>query len=120
MRERASNILLRVAIAFAFLYPPVSAYLAPLDWIGYFPPFTRGIVSDHLLLSAWGVLEIVIGLWILSGKRILIPSVLAVLLLAGIVVFNLAQFEVVFRDVALAFVALALAWGSRPTARSMY
>lgn len=114
MRDRIPYFLLRVAVAFAFLYPPVSAYLAPYDWIGYFPQFMRGIVPDPVLLSGWGILEIVIGLWILSGKRILIPSSVATILLIAIVLFNLPQFEIVFRDLAIALTAAALAWSSWP------
>lgn len=106
------RVLLRLALALAFLYPPVSAYFAPYDWIGYFPHFMRGIVSDQLLLSAWGIAEAVIGLWILSGKRIFIPSAIATVLLVLIVAFNLPQFEIVFRDLAIALAAAALAWWS--------
>ncbi|MDE2078921.1 MAG: hypothetical protein KGI73_00890 [Patescibacteria group bacterium] len=106
---RSPNLLLRLAVAFVFLYPPISAYLAPYDWIGYFPHFVRGFVPDTVLLGAWGLLEIAVALWILSGKRIFIPSALAALLLVSIVLFNLPQFEVVFRDLALALVAAYLA-----------
>ncbi|HEU4677571.1 MAG TPA: hypothetical protein VFS75_02525 [Candidatus Paceibacterota bacterium] len=113
--SNVTNVLLRVALAFAFLYPPVSAYLAPYDWIGYFPQFVHGIVSDTVLLSLWGLLEVGIGLWILSGKRIALPSVIAAILLALIVLFNLAQMEVVFRDVSLALAALARAGANRRT-----
>lgn len=112
MRERVPYFLLRCALALAFLYPPISAHFAPYDWIGYFPQFMRGIVSDQILLGAWGVLELIIGFWILSGKRIFIPSVLAAVLLVSIVLFNLPQLEVVFRDVSLALVAVSLAWWS--------
>jgi cobalamin biosynthesis protein CobD/CbiB len=112
MRERIPFILLRLALALAFIYPPISAHFAPYDWIGYFPSFMRNIVSDQTLLGAWGILELVIGVWILSGKRIFIPSVLAAVLLVSIVLFNPSQFEVVFRDLSIAFVALALAFWS--------
>ena len=112
--RRMGNFLLRGAIAFSFLFPPIAALFAPESWIGFFPNFIRGVVSDTALLSLWGIFEAVIGLWILSGKRIFFPSAAAALLLVLIVLFNIQLIEVVFRDVALALVAAHLAFESRP------
>src|SRR4051812_16103479 len=105
-----SNLLLRIAIAFSFLYPAIDSFLHPDDWIDFFPQFMRGIVPDQTLLLGWGALEIVIALWILSGKKIFIPSAAATVLLCAIVLFNLSLMQVVFRDLSLALVAAVLAW----------
>jgi hypothetical protein len=107
-----NTILLRVALAIAFIYPPVDAFFNPNAWISYFPSFMLNIVPNMVLLSAWGILEIIIAVWILSGKRIFIPSLLAGLLLCAIVAFNIPLMEILFRDVALALVAFTLAWWS--------
>jgi cobalamin biosynthesis protein CobD/CbiB len=112
--EQRSTVLLRIAIAFAFLYPPFDSYFHPLSWISFFPPFMQGHVSDGMLLFGWGVLEVIIAVWILSGKKIFIPSLAATILLLAIVAFNLTMFEIVFRDVSLALVAATLAWWSYP------
>ena len=64
------DLLLRVGVAFAFLYPALSALYNPFAWIGYFPAFTLGIVPDLVLLHSFGAVEIIIGVWILSGKKI--------------------------------------------------
>lgn len=109
-----ANLLLRVGVAFAFLYPPFNALANPDSWLGYFPPFVTiaansAGISDLVLLHAFGVVEIVIALWILSGWKIFIPSLTATVMLAAIVVFNLPQFEVVFRDLSIAAASLALA-----------
>jgi hypothetical protein len=112
-----SNLLLRVAIAFAFLYPPFDAISHADAWVGFFPNFLLEHFPGNTLLIVWGVVQAAIGLWILSGKRIFIPSVLAVLSLCAIVIFNLAEMEVVFRDISLALVAAALAWQSYDTTR---
>ena len=69
----------------------------------------RWIIPDTTLLNLFGIYELGIGLWILSGKKIFIPSALAALNLFGIVLFNLSQLDIVFRDVSIALVALALA-----------
>lgn len=104
-----ANLVLRMGVAFAFLYPPINALSNPESWLGYFPQFTRGIVADDVLLHAFGVVEVIIALWILSGKKIFWPSVAATLMLVGIVAFNLNSFEVVFRDLSIAAAAIALA-----------
>ena len=65
---RTAYLLLRVGAALAFLYPPFSALTGdPYTWLGYFPPFVQGYLPDLVLLHAFGVIEIIIGLWILSG-----------------------------------------------------
>lgn len=111
--NKTAYLLLRLGVAFAFLYPPVAAFIEPDSWIGYFPSFLMGLVSDEVLLHAFGAVELIVGLWILSGKNIFIPSALATVMLIGIVIFNLNSFEVVFRDISIAFASLALALMSR-------
>ena len=109
--ERIAHLLLRIGVAIAFLYPPLNALQNPDSWIGYFPHFMHGIggIPDLYLLHAFGAIEVVIALWILSGKKIFIPSVLAAALLIAIVGFNLFDFEILFRDLSIAFMALSLA-----------
>lgn len=108
-KEDLAFLILRIGVAFAFLYPPISALSAPESWIGYFPSFLFGYVSDEILLHTFGVVEAVIALWILSGKYIFWPSVAACAMLVGIVAFNMPNFEVVFRDLSIAASAAALA-----------
>lgn len=104
-----SGLLLRVGVAFAFLYPPFDALSNPDSWIGYFPKFLHGIASDAVLLHGFGILEVIIALWILSGKKIFWPSLVAGLMLITIVFFNLNNFDVLFRDLAIAAMAFSLA-----------
>ena len=112
-RERITLLLLRLGVAFAFLYPAIAAYFDPISWFGYFPSFMRDIVPDALLLHSFGVTEIIIALWLLSGRHIFIPSLLAFLYLVAIVALNMGNFAVVFRDLSIAVMALALAVSSR-------
>jgi uncharacterized membrane protein YphA (DoxX/SURF4 family) len=112
--ERAISLLLRLGVAFAFLFPALNAFLDPYAWIGYFPPFLMGILPDELLLHGFGILEILLALWILSGRRIFIPSLVATVMLFAIVLFNLRDFQVLFRDIPIAFMALILTLQHRP------
>lgn len=108
--DKLADILLRVGLAFAFLYPPWSALQDPVSWIGYFPPFLKGFVPDPVLLPAFGVVEVVLALWILSGWKIFWPCLIAAGMLLGIVLFNTPEFNVLFRDLSIAAMALALAF----------
>lgn len=107
-QDHRVEFVLQVGLAFALLYPAVNALFDPFAWIGFFPPFVRGIVPDFFLLNAFGALEAALAIWLLSGWRILIPSFVTLILLVSIVLFNLPQFQIVFRDLALAAMALAL------------
>lgn len=109
-----AQIILRVAVAFAFLYPAVSAWFLPTAWLGYVPQFMRGDVDDLVLLHAFGAVEIFIALWILSGWKIFWPSLAATAVLLAIVVFNPQEFPVLFRDLSLSGMTLALALMNRP------
>jgi uncharacterized membrane protein YphA (DoxX/SURF4 family) len=116
-REQIAFVALRSGAAFAFLYPPLRAVYDPISWIAYFPHFIRTLPIDSLvLLHGFGVIEVILALWILSGRNIRIPSVLATLMLLGIVVFNWADLDVVFRDLSIAAMTLALAlWPEQPS-----
>ena len=104
------QIILRVGAALALLYPPFAALSDPISWAAYFPAFIRALpVETTLLLHAFGLVEAVLAVWLLSGWRIRIPAALATVLLVAIVVFNPAQFEILFRDLSIAAITLALA-----------
>lgn len=107
------ELLLRAAIAFSFLYPPIAALSDPDAWTGYFPGFILALGIDSLtLLHVFGALEGVIALWILFGRKVFFPSIVAAVLLMAIVVLNGIQFPILFRDVSIALAALALAFMS--------
>ncbi|MBX4192395.1 hypothetical protein KW798_02820 [Candidatus Parcubacteria bacterium] len=109
-----ANFILRAGIAFVFLYPAINAYFEPYTWIGYFPPFTRGYVDEFLMLHAFGVVEIVIALWILSGWKVFYPALVAGVMLLAIVVTNTQDFPILFRDLGLAAAAFYLALANPP------
>ena len=112
--DRLAKFVLRAGVAFAFLYPPIDAWTDPYSWIGYFPTWMHGYVPDMVLLHGFGVIEIVIALWILWGRDIFWPTLAATILLVAIVVFNMSNFIVVFRDLAIAAASLSLALSNIP------
>jgi uncharacterized membrane protein YphA (DoxX/SURF4 family) len=108
MQSRTADIVLRCAFAFAFLYPPFNALSDPNSWIGYFPSFVHGYVPDQVLLHGFGVIEVIIALWVLSGWKIVLPLALGVCMLLGIIAFNFSEFQVLFRDVSIAAIGVSL------------
>ena len=109
-RENAAHLVLRLGVAFSFLYPPFSALTDPDSWVGYFPQFVRDLpVDSYLLLHLFGAVEVAIALWLISGWKVRYPASLAALMLIAIVAFNLNQLDVLFRDLTIAAAAIALA-----------
>ncbi|MEK7169773.1 MAG: DoxX family membrane protein [Patescibacteria group bacterium] len=112
--NKTSNLLLRTALSFAFLYPAYGMWTNPNDWLGYIPAFVKnvGLSQDILLLLIAGV-HLIIALWILSGWKIFLSSLVAAVFLGSIVYFNQNQLDILFRDISLALVALALVFSNR-------
>jgi hypothetical protein len=109
-----SRLLLRAGVAFAFLFPPINALFYPEAWIGYFPQAlhaaaTNAGISDLVLLHSFGALEVVIAVWVLWGRKAYIPAAAAVAILLAIVATDLSDFQILFRDIALALCAAAVA-----------
>lgn len=109
------ELLLRSALAFAFLYPAIHALIDPYAWVGYIPGFVLGIVplSEVTVLHLWGAVEVGLALWVLFGRRILVPALAMGLALVAVVLSNPGQFTILFRDLPIAAIAFALVWMHR-------
>lgn len=114
MRHEAADLLLRLGISFAFLFASIDRFFNPFSWIGYVPPFFGTFMPEEAALYLFGVIGIVLAVWILSGKKIFWPSVFAAVLLLANVALNAGEFDILFRDVTIAAMALALAVAHRP------
>lgn len=104
-----TSLLLRIGIAIVFVYAAVAAWFSPNDWIGYLPAIVADSASGALALQLWGGVEIGVALWLLSGKKAVWSAFVAAFLLLGVIMQNVTLFEIVFRDIAILFMALALA-----------
>ncbi len=120
-----TEALLRIALAFAFIYPALDAYNDPTSWLGYIPAFTISAfhvvsiplkLSNVVLLHLFGLVEIILAVWVLFGRRVRTPALIMSIILFVIVLTNLdhSNFSVVFRDVSIAFAGLALFTLRRP------
>ena len=102
--------LLRGGLAFSFLYVAINSFLEPQNWIGFFPIWMLNLVGDNILLGAFSIFEIILALWLLSGKKGMYAALISAGLLLGIVAMNLGALTLIFRDISLAAAALALAY----------
>ena len=100
--------LIIIGLATVLLYAAFDSFTDPEEWIGYFPHWMRGIVSDSLSLNSFSIFEIALSFWLLSRKYLFYSGIICALLMLGIVVFNPSQFGVTFRDIGIFFAALAL------------
>lgn len=106
---QTAQFLLRLGLSFVFFYAVVGSFINPENWIGYFPQFLRQHLPSNLILILFSAYEFILGTWLLSGWKIFYPSILSALTISGIIIFNLNQMDVIFRDVAILFSAVSLA-----------
>jgi|SRR3989344_1830641 len=104
-KETLASFFLRLGLAVVFFYAAISSFLSPQNWIGFFPRF----LQVSWILTLFSVYEMILGLWFLSNKKVFYASILSALTLFFIVVFNITLLDVIFRDIAIFFMALALA-----------
>ncbi len=108
-KKNAAIMALRIGLAFAFLYPAISSLITPSDWIGFVPRVLRDILGGEHFLIFFSVIELFIGAGILFMRRPLIPLGAAIIVLGTVVYFNLGALDLVFRDIPIITMAIALA-----------
>lgn len=108
MTKHSAITILRWGLAFIFFYAAISSLLNPENWVGYFPDFLINLLPDKFVFIAFSFYEIVLAAMLFFGKKIAWASLFAAITLVGITIFNLNTLDVVFRDIGLIFMALAL------------
>lgn len=110
-RSARPSELLALGLAFVFLYAAMSAMVDPATYRSYLPEFLNEgppWIPDFLL-RLFGLFEVAVALGVLVPRYRLSASLVSAMTLVGIVVLNLDAFEILFRNVAIALAALALA-----------
>ena len=110
---RLASFLLRVGLASVFLYAAVAAFLDPAAWIGFLPSWIRSVMPMGTVLFLFSSYEVLLALWLLSNKKVIYAAGLSALTLLAIIAQNILALDLVFRDVAILFAALALGVLSR-------
>lgn len=105
--------LLNIGLAFTLLYAGIMAFVNPSDWVGFVPQWVTSFgISRDLALHSHSVVEILLGVWLLSNWQVkwagLVSAldILAILLATG---FSNGILLITFRDVGLLFMAIYLA-----------
>lgn len=101
-------LIARIGLAFPFIYAAIASLFNPSSWVGFFPPFMTNLIPQGILITTWAILQIIVGFWLILGKKILIPSIVAFLMLAGILIFNYKLLDIIFRDVSILATAVVL------------
>ena len=104
--------LLRIGIASVFLYAAIASFITPANWIGYLPVFLRKIFPAETLLTAFSLYEIILSIWVLTGRYAYYSALVSCATLIGIMLTNIYALDIIFRDLAILFTALALAAAS--------
>lgn len=107
--KHSASFLLRIGLAFSFLYAAISAFIDATPWVGFIPPWVGEMIEPTTALYIFGVLEIIVAIWLLWGRKIFWAAGASVALLVCIIVPNLGSFPIIFRDITLLCAALALA-----------
>lgn len=105
-----AKLLLRIGLAFVFLYAAIGSLTFPINWVWYIPDWMRIIIPVETQLILHALAELVLGIWLLSGWKIFYVAIFAAVDLLVITVINLNIMDIVFRDVGLFFAATALAF----------
>ncbi len=100
--------LIRAGLVFVFLYAAVSTLMHPLEWVGFLPSVITNNFNAITFVKLLAIYEIVLVVWLVSGKYLKYTALIVSLTLIGIIITNLNQLIVTFRDVGLLFAALAL------------
>jgi len=108
-KQELATLLLRVGLGFGFLYAGIAGLVQPDDWAGFVPDFVKAVDPAQFSVTAFSVFQVIIALWLLSGKRIFYAAIAASLSMLAITITNLDVFLIVFRDVVIFFAAMALA-----------
>ena len=107
--EDIAKLFLRIGLAFTLIYAGIMIFVNPESWIGYIPEFIRTLSGDgYVSLYGHAGLDLLLGVWLLSGWKTFWPALLTALNMFMITIFNIGALEIVFRDVGLLFAAIAL------------
>ena len=102
------SFFLRSGLAIVFFYAGIASLISPQNWVGFIPQFIQNNFPEFIFLSLFSVYEIFLGVWLLSDKKIFYASILSSVTMFFIIISNIFVFDVVFRDIAILFMALSL------------
>ena len=102
------SFFLRMGLSIVFLYAGIGAFLNPTSWVGFIPIWLRDLISPEIFLPIHAIMDMITGLWLMSGWKKFYAALFTSSELFFIVIFNIGALDIIFRDVALLFSAISL------------
>jgi uncharacterized membrane protein len=112
LEEQLPSWFLRAGLAFVLSYAATSSFFHPETFARYFPSFMPGTWATELL-PVFAVFEMLLAVGLMTERWTYAASTLAGLTMVAIIVLNPGAFDVLFRNVAIACGAFALAVQTR-------
>jgi len=106
--ETASWII-KLGLAFILAYVSIDSFISPDLWIGFLPGWATSTVSAKLLLDLFSIAQLVLAAGLLWRQVSAYAALLTAVLLGAIVLTDLQDFLIVFRDLGLACAAAGVA-----------
>lgn len=104
------SLLLRIGLIFVFGYAAIFMSLTPQKFVHYMPDFIGLILPKETALHLFSIYEIILCIFLATGKKTFYSGLLAAATIGGITVANYSEIDTLFRNVAIFFSALALAF----------
>lgn len=102
------SLLLRIGVAFPFLYVALNSLFSPNLWTSFVPTFITNLIPVQFFMAGLLVMHFVLVLWLLSGFMVEYACLIVVIFMSGIIIFDFSALTIVFRDISILFAALAL------------
>lgn len=106
--DKLTSFLLRVGVSLTFFYAATASLLDPTSWIGFMPIWVRNILPVEPLLMAFSIFELILAFWLISGKHPKYSGLAASAVLLAITLVNITSLDIVFRDIGLLAMSLAI------------
>lgn len=107
--QSKATLVLRLGLAFVFAYAGIAIFISASDWLGFMPSWVEQVMSREVALKLHGAFDIFLAAWLVLGKKVFYAALLGAATLISIVIFNLGAMDIVFRDLGLLAMAVALA-----------
>ena len=105
--DNISYIALRIGLGITYIWIGVMITVEPASWSGFFPEFIRDLSYSSRVIVAAGIMDFLIGLFLVVGRFVSIASLLSALHLFGILAFYGID-AITIRDVGLFGASISL------------
>lgn len=105
--EEYSIFIIRIGLAVVFLLFGIDKFINPESWFVYVPIFILQFTNLNFFIFLLGILETIIGLFLLIGFLNRLAALIAALFLLSII-FTIGYNEITVRDIGLLAMAISL------------